>query len=127
LLFTNNGDLAHKLMHPSSEVEREYSVRVFGEVLPEHLKQLTDSVMLEDGLAKFKKITFAGGEGSNSWYKVVLTEGRNREVRRMWEHLGFKIARLIRTEFAGLSLPSDLRANQLLELRTSQIKTLENI
>lgn len=127
LLFTNNGDLAHKLMHPSTGIEREYSVRVFGEVLPEHLTQLTTGVTLEDGFAKFKKITFAGGEGTNSWYKVILTEGRNREVRRLWEYLGFKVSRLIRTNFAGLSLPSNLRANQLLELKTSQIKTLESL
>jgi 23S rRNA pseudouridine2605 synthase len=127
LLFTNSGDLAHKLMHPSSGAEREYSVRVLGEVLPEHLKQLTDGVELEDGFAKFDKITFAGGEGANSWYKVVLKEGRNREVRRMWEHLGFQVSRLIRTSFAGVDLPSALRANKLLELRPQQVKKLENI
>ena len=125
LMFTNSGDLAHKLMHPSSEIEREYSVRVLGNVLPEHITQLKNGLKLEDGFAKFKKIEFAGGEGANSWYKVVITEGRNREVRRMWEQLGFKISRLIRIRFGDISLPSSLRANQILELRPQQIKSLE--
>jgi 23S rRNA pseudouridine2605 synthase len=127
LFFTNSGDLAHKLMHPSSEVEREYSVRVLGEVLPEHLKQLTTGIELEDGFAKFDKVSFVGGEGANSWYKVILKEGRNREVRRMWEHLGFQVSRLIRTGFAGFALPGNLRANQLLELKPHQVQRLENL
>lgn len=127
LLFTNSGDLANKLMHPSSEIEREYSVRILGEVLPEHIKQLEDGIELEDGFAKFDKISFAGGEGANSWYKVILREGRNREVRRMWEHLGFQVSRLIRTSFGGFSLPTNLRANQLLELKPHQVERLEKM
>ena len=94
LLFTNNGDLANKLMHPSSEIDREYAVRVLGKVEEEHIKKLTNGIELEDGFAKFHRLTLGGGEGANRWYHVVVREGRKREVRRLWEALDFKVSRL---------------------------------
>lgn len=92
LLFTTDGELANRLMHPSREVEREYSVRVFGQVDEDKVKQLSRGVQLEDGPAAFKTIKFTGGEGINQWYNVTLTEGRNREVRRLWKRLAFRLA-----------------------------------
>ncbi len=124
LLFTNNGDLANKLMHPSSEVDREYAVRVLGKVENEHIEQLTNGIELEDGLAKFHRITQGGGEGANRWYKVVLREGRKREVRRLWEALDFKVSRLIRVRFGDIRLPEDLRANRVEYLKPKQVEAL---
>ena len=112
LLFTNNGDLANKLMHPSSEIDREYAVRVLGKVEDDHIKKLTNGIELEDGFAKFHRVTLGGGEGANRWYHVVVREGRKREVRRLWEALDFKVSRLIRTRFSDIRLPENLRANQ---------------
>lgn len=124
LLFTTDGDLANRLMHPSSKIDREYAVRVFGEVSPEIIKQLQDGVMLEDGPAKFDEIRDAGGEGLNSWYHVVIREGRKREVRRMWEAVGLQVSRLIRVRFGPLSLPRSLRAGRYVELDKEQIDML---
>ncbi len=124
LLFTNNGDLAHKLMHPSAEIDREYAVRVLGQVEQEDLQQLTDGIELEDGFAKFNRVIFAGGEGANRWYKVVLKEGRKREVRRLWEALGFKVSRLIRVRFGEIRLPDNLKANRYEYLKPGQVKLL---
>ncbi len=124
LLFTNNGELANKLMHPSSEIEREYAVRVLGKVEQEDLKQLTDGIELEDGFAKFTRVSIAGGQGANRWYKVVLKQGRKREVRRLWEALGFKVSRLIRVRFGEIRLPDNLRANQVDTLKPGQVKLL---
>ena len=98
LLFTNNGELANKLMHPSSEIDREYAVRILGKVEDEHINKLTNGIELEDGFAKFHRVTLGGGEGANRWYHVVVREGRKREVRRLWEALDFKVSRLIRTD-----------------------------
>ena len=124
LLFTNNGDLANKLMHPSSEIDREYAVRVLGKVEDEHIKSLTNGIELEDGFAKFHRVTLGGGEGANRWYHVVVKEGRKREVRRLWEALDFKVSRLIRTRFSDIRLPEKLRANQLEYLKPKQVQAL---
>ena len=124
LLFTNNGDLANKLMHPSSEIDREYAVRVLGKVEDDHIKKLTNGIELEDGFAKFHRVTLGGGEGANRWYHVVVREGRKREVRRLWEELDFKVSRLIRTRFSDIRLPEKLRANQSEYLKPKQVQAL---
>jgi len=126
LLFTNNGELANKLMHPSSEIDREYAVRVLGKVESEHIRKLTSGIELDDGFAKFHKITVGGGEGANRWYHVVVREGRKREVRRLWEALDFKVSRLIRTRFGDIRLPDNLRANQSEYLKPKQVQSLLN-
>ncbi|MFM2318738.1 MAG: hypothetical protein RLZZ215_1359 [Pseudomonadota bacterium] len=124
LLFTTDGDLANKLMHPSSEVEREYATRILGEVDAEMLQRLQTGVQLEDGSAQFLRILEGGGEGANHWYHVVLAEGRNREVRRLWESQGVKVSRLIRVRYGFLSLPRSLRGGQYEEL---DVKTLRRL
>jgi len=112
LLLTTDGELANVMMHPSSELQREYSVRVLGEVSEHTLRRLRDGVELEDGEAHFDELDFAGGEGSNRWYRVIVTEGRNRLVRRLWEAEGHRISRLIRTRYGPVSLPRDLRVGK---------------
>ena len=126
LLFTNNGELANKLMHPSAQIDREYAVRVLGKVKEEHIKKLTNGVELEDGFAKFHKVTQGGGEGANRWYRVVIREGRKREVRRLWEFLDFKVSRLIRIRFGDICLPDKLRSNQSEYLKPKQLQALLN-
>ncbi|NYT52373.1 MAG: rRNA pseudouridine synthase [Candidatus Vesicomyosocius endoextente] len=126
LLVTNNGNLANKLMHPSSKIDREYAVRVLGQVKNKDLKKLTQGIMFDDGFAKFNQITLGGGGGANRWYKVVLREGKKREVRRLWEVLGFKVSRLIRIRFGEIRLPNNLKANQYDYLKPIQIKLLFN-
>lgn len=125
LLFTNNGELANRLMHPSYQIDREYATRVLGEVDGEHLHQLTQGMELEDGFAKFERVTPGGGEGANRWYKVVIREGRKREVRRLWEALGFQVSRLIRVRFGEIRLPDNLRANQYIYLKPGQVGLLK--
>jgi 23S rRNA pseudouridine2605 synthase len=123
LLFTNDGDLANRLMHPKHEFEREYAVRVHGQVSPLMIKNLLNGVMLEDGLAKFKRIESRGGEGANSWYHVVITEGRNREIRRMWESQNVEVSRLTRIRYGKLYMPRFLSRGDYVELTKEEVDT----
>ncbi|WP_455198774.1 23S rRNA pseudouridine(2605) synthase RluB [Kaarinaea lacus] len=109
LLVTTDGELANRLMHPSHCVEREYAVRVLGEVDSEMLRRLQEGVELEDGPAHFEKIIDAGGDGANHWYHVILHEGRNREVRRLWESQGVQVSRLTRVRYGSIVLPRGQR------------------
>lgn len=127
LLFTNNGELAHRLMHPSSEVVREYAVRVLGEVTPQIASRLTQGVELEDGLAKFDDIKAGGGTGVNKWYHVSLKEGRKREVRRMFESQELKVSRLIRTRYGSVVLPKELKTGRFIELDAKEIAKLSDL
>jgi 23S rRNA pseudouridine2605 synthase len=126
LLFTNDGELANRLMHPKHEVEREYSVRVFGEVEDKMLKRLTDGVELEDGKAKFTHIVKKPGdeESQNTWYNVSLSEGRNREVRRLWESQGVQVSRLMRVRYGTLELQKRLPQGGWVELGLPDLNTL---
>jgi len=124
LLFTNNGELANRLMHPSFEIDREYAVRILGEVSEENLTQLKEGVQLEDGMAKFDDIQFNGGEGANRWYHVTVTEGRNRLVRRLWEALEFQVSRLMRVRYGPIFLPDGLGARQTHELTQKELDDL---
>lgn len=123
LLFTNDGELANRLMHPSSQIEREYAVRILGEVTLEMIQKLKQGVLLEDGMAKFNHIESRGGEGANQWFHVVLTEGRNREVRRLWESQGVMVSRLIRVRFGSVTLPPFVRLGRWHELSEEQISS----
>ncbi|MGL5742148.1 MAG: pseudouridine synthase [Legionella sp.] len=121
LIFTNNGDLANQLMHPKYGLEREYAVRVHGQVSQEALNNLLKGVELEDGIAKFTRLECRGGEGSNIWYHVTLNEGRNREVRRLWESHGVEVSRLIRIRYGMLTMPRFLSRGQTYELSPKEV------
>ena len=121
LLFTNSGELANKMMHPRYEVEREYAVRVMGLLTPEQEQALLTGIELDDGPGKVEKLTDGGGEGSNHWYHIVIREGRNREVRRLFEALGLTVSRLIRTRYGTVAMPSRVKRGQTLELTPEEV------
>lgn len=127
LLFTTDGELANRLMHPSREVEREYSVRVFGEVDEAMLQRLRKGVQLEDGPANFKQIKAVGGTGLNQWFDVTLTEGRNREVRRLWESQGVQVSRLIRIRYGNIKLEKTLPRGGWEEMGLEQVNYLREL
>ncbi|MDD2658367.1 MAG: pseudouridine synthase [Methylococcales bacterium] len=124
LLVTNNGELANRLMHPSTQVEREYAVRVLGDVSEATLEKLKQGVELEDGKAKFDAIHFSGGEGANKWYNVIVSEGRNRLVRRLWEAQEVVVSRLMRVRYGPVVLPERLKARTFYELTDKELDLL---
>ena len=124
MLFTNNGELANKLMHPSSKIEREYVARIRGQVEPDHIRKLLEGVHLEDGKASFSDIQTGRKGKSNQWFAMVIMEGRTREVRRMWESQGFSVSRLKRVRIGGLFLPANLRQGNYKELAEKEIKSI---
>jgi 23S rRNA pseudouridine2605 synthase len=124
LIFTTDGTLANALMHPSSEIDREYLCRVLGNVDDAMLQRMIDGVLLEDGVAKFTDIVDGGGEGANHWYYVALMEGRNREVRRLWESQEVQVSRLKRVRFGEVFLPSRLRQGQWEEMTYKEVQEL---
>ncbi|MDI9245259.1 23S rRNA pseudouridine(2605) synthase RluB [Marinobacter sp. CHS3-4] len=124
VLFTTDGELANRLMHPSRQIDREYAVRVFGEVDDAMIQRLSDGVLLDDGTAKFTDISQAGGKGINQWFHVTLMEGRNREVRRLWESQGVKVSRLKRVRYGSVFLPSRLTMGKWEELDQKAVDAL---
>jgi 23S rRNA pseudouridine2605 synthase len=126
LLFTTDGELANALMHPSANIEREYMVRVMGDITDEKLQCMLDGVMLDDGVARFTDIQDASGEGDsiNRWFYVVIMEGRNREVRRLWESQGLTVSRLKRVRYGEVFIPSRVKQGQWIELENKEIKSL---
>lgn len=124
LLFTTDGDLANRLMHPSSTIDREYLVRIQGDVDDDMKTRLREGILLEDGVAKFTDIVDGAGSGRNRWFYCVVMEGRNREVRRLWESQGVKVSRLKRVRFGNIFIPSHVRVGQWTELMPKEIKEL---
>lgn len=124
LLLTNNGELANRLMHPSMQVDREYAVRILGEVSDAILERLKQGVELDDGPAKFDDIRFHAGEGANKWYHVVVSEGRNRLVRRLWESQGVTVSRLMRVRYGMLMMPEGLKSHAFYELQSKELDSL---
>jgi 23S rRNA pseudouridine2605 synthase len=124
LLFTSSGDLANQLMHPRFGLEREYAVRVLGAINAEEKKKLLEGVRLDDGMAQFGTIEEGGGEGSNHWYRVTISEGRNREVRRLFESVGHAVSRLIRIRYGAMLLPRGLKRGAWMELDDRDIRSL---
>ena len=124
LLFTTDGELANKLMHPSSEIDREYAVRVLGDVNIDMINRMHEGVALEDGMARFTDIQEFGGKGANVWYHVVLMEGRNREVRRLWESQGVQVSRLKRVRYGNVFMDPELRAGTWREMERKDVDLL---
>lgn len=124
LIFTTDGVLANRLMHPRFEVEREYAVRIVGQLDSKQITLLTTGIELEDGKAKFDHLSDQGGKGSNHWYKVILKEGKNREVRRMFEAIGLTVSRLIRVRFGSIKLPPRLKRGKSTELNKTEVESL---
>ncbi len=116
LLFTNDGELANRMMHPRYELDREYAVRLLGQLTDEQIASLTEGIQLEDGPARFNTLADAGGEGVNHWYRVTLSEGRNREVRRMFEAVGLTVSRLMRVRYGPVELPARLKRGMWMEM-----------
>jgi len=124
IILTTDGELANKLMHPSNEMDREYAVRVLGDVTSEMMQTLRDGVELEDGKAQFADIQPAGGEGANSWFHVVIQEGRNREVRRLWESQGVQVSRLMRVRYGPVIIPKQLKMGKWMMLEGGDLEML---
>jgi 23S rRNA pseudouridine2605 synthase len=124
LILTTSGELANRMMHPRYELEREYAVRVLGRLTPEQQARLLSGVKLDDGIVRCDSVQDRGGEGANHWYHVVLREGRNREVRRLFEAMGLKVSRLMRVRFGNLSLPRDLKRGRYVELPSRATREL---
>lgn len=124
LLFTNNGELANRLMHPGSDIEREYMCRIFGRVDADTLERLHSGIRIDGEEFRFKKIKRQRGEGSNTWYTVVVSKGRNREVRRLWEAVDCRVSRLVRIRYGGVTLPKNLRQGEWIELKSNAIDRL---
>jgi len=124
LLFTTSGDLANRLMHPRYNIEREYAVRTLGELEEGMRQKLLHGVELDDGVAQFSKIADGGGEGVNKWYRVTIGEGRNREVRRMFEAIGLTVSRLIRTRYGAMALPQGLKRGRWEEMEENAVRNL---
>ena len=124
LLFTTDGELANKLMHPSTGVDREYAVRVRGNVDDAMVERLKEGVLLDDGMAKFTDVQYFDGEGQNKWYHVVLMEGRNREVRRLWESQGVEVSRLKRVRYGCIFMPSNIPVGTWVELSQRELNDL---
>ncbi|TDO96445.1 23S rRNA pseudouridine(2605) synthase RluB [Marinomonas balearica] len=124
LLFTTDGELANRLMHPSTEIDREYLVRVMGQVTDENIATLKKGVLLDDGMASFSDVVDGGGEGINHWFYVCLMEGRNREVRRLWESQGLKVNRLKRVRFGPVFLPSKAKVGRWVEMEDVEVNGL---
>lgn len=127
LLFTTDGELANRLMHPSRQIQREYMVRIFGDVTEEMVKNLVKGVKLEDGEARFEDVMHAGGEGVNSTFYVVITEGRNREVRRLWESQGVTVSRLKRVRYGNIHLTKNLPKGGWMELELKEVNYLREL
>ncbi|WP_375750194.1 23S rRNA pseudouridine(2605) synthase RluB [Vibrio sp. HN007] len=127
LLFTTDGELANRLMHPSRQVEREYLVRVFGEVDEKKIRNLVQGVELEDGMARFEDVVYAGGEGMNHTFYVVINEGRNREVRRLWESQDTTVSRLKRVRYGDIFLEKTLPRGGWMELELKEVNYLREL